>query len=263
MRSSTTEFHRSTTMAAENQRFSLVHGTSAQTVSDNICKNNILIWNEVLVGLPPELFQFTWKAMLQVLPTNYNLAKWNHNMISSMCSLCGVRNQNNKHVLSNCEAALDRYKIRHDAILFLLANWFERVKSSCSTLCVDLDGSTTFQSIGTVFQSEKRPDLVLFDELKGAVLELTICHESRILKSKSYKMQKYSDINSYLNPQFYNHNIKLFSVEISVLGFISDLTEFCHFTNIPDLPNHIKINIINSVISNSYNIYCLKNSKEQ
>ena len=203
---------------------------------------NILIWNKVLDSMPQALFRFTRKAMLQVLPTNSNLAKQTHT-IGSICSLCGAPNQTNKHVLSNCSAALDRYKIRHNNILVLLANWLASVKSSCSTLCVDVDGSTTFRSIDTVFQPAIRPDLVLFDDSKVAVLELTICHESNLLKSRSYKLNKYSDFKLYLNPEFKKHKTELFSIEISVLGFISNITDFCCFTKIPDLPTVSKVKL--------------------
>ena len=111
--------------------------------------------------------------MLQVLPTNSNLAKWNQTT-SSVCSLCSAPNQTNKHVLSNCSAALDRYTIRHNNILLLLAQWIQGTKPSDSTLCVDIDGATAFQPIEQVFLSVIRPDLVLFDASRVAVLELTI-----------------------------------------------------------------------------------------
>ena len=261
--SAAAELHRINMVAAENHLFSLeVQGASTQLISENISKNNILIWNKVLDNLPQALFRFTRKAMQQVLPTNSNLAKWNQTT-SSVCSLYGAPNQTNKHVLSNCSAALDRYTIRHNNILLLLAQWIQGLKSNDSTLCVDIDGATAFQPIDQVFQSVIRPDLVLFDASKVAVLELTICHESNILKSRSYKLNKYSEIKSHLNPKFFSHNIQLYTAEISVLGFISNLSDFCNFTKLPNLPNQIKTNIIKTVITNSFNIYCRRNTKNQ
>ena len=257
------QYHRLTMAAAENHFFSLeVQGASTQLISENISKANILLWSAVLNSLPQTLFRFTRKAMLQVLPTNSNLAKWNHS-IDSACGLCSAPKQTNKHVLSNCSAALDRFKTRHNNILLLLANWIRDSISVDSGLCVDVDGSPVFQTIDRVFQSTIRPDLVIFDAVKVAVLELTICHESNILKSKSYKINKYSDYKLYLNSEFRNHKFELFTLEISVLGFISDLSDFCCFTKLPNLPKHIKSNIINTVITNSFNIYCRRNSKAQ
>ena len=76
-------------------------------------------------------------------------------------------------------------------------------KPSNSTLCVDIDGATTFQPIDQVFQSVIRPDLVLYDASKVCcAVNCTICHESNILKSRSYKVNKYSDIKPHLNPSF-------------------------------------------------------------
>ena len=125
-RSAAAELHGSSMVAAENHLFLLeVTGASTKTVSENICQKNILIWNKVLDSMPQALFRFTRKAMLQVLPIDSNLTKWTHT-IDSTCSLCGATNQTNKHVLSNCSAALDRYKIRHNNILVLLASdWQE------------------------------------------------------------------------------------------------------------------------------------------
>ena len=98
------EYHRLTMVAAENHFFSLeVQGASMQLISENICKANILLWNTALNNLPQALFRFARKAMLQVLPTNSNLAKWNHS-IDSGCGLCSAPRQTNKHVLSNSSA---------------------------------------------------------------------------------------------------------------------------------------------------------------
>ena len=144
-----------------------------------------------------------------------NLARWNISA-NSGCSLCGSSKQTNKHVLANCPAALERFKIRHNNILLSLANWIQGVKSRGSSLCVDVE-SEIFQPIGIVFKdsityrvlSTIRPDIVLFDASTVAVLELTICHETNLLQSRSYKMNKYSNFSHHLNPQFSKHTLKL------------------------------------------------------
>ena len=165
-------------------------------------------------------------------------------------------------MLANYPAALERFKTRHNNTLMTIASWIQGVKSQDSTLCVDID-SDIFNPIDRVFQYTIRPDLVLFDASTVAVLELTICHESNLMSARSYKMNKYANYNQHLNSQFNKHLIKLFTIEVSVLGFISDMTDFCNFSSLPLFPCHIKSNIINSVIKNSFNIYCRRNSKEQ
>ena len=172
------------------------------------------------------------------------------------------RNRRTSTFSSNCSASLERFKIRHNNTLLAIANWIHGVKSQSSTLCVDID-SNIFQPIDKVFQHTIRPDLVLYDASRVAILELTICHESNLLKSRSFKINKYTNYKQHLNPKFVKHLVNLYTVEISVLGFISDLTDFCKFANLPAFPPQIKINIINSVIRNSFNIFCRRNSKEQ
>ena len=257
----TRELNSSFTASAENHFFSLeVQGALTKVIIDNICRKNIILWNTVMNNLPQILFRFTRKALLQVLPTNSNLAKWK-SAANPKCGLCGGPSQTNKHVLANCQAALERFKVRHNNTLLTIANWIHGARPEGSTLCVDID-SNIFQPIDKVFQDTIRPDIVLFDASTVAILELTICHESNLSKSRSYKMNKYANYNHHLNSQFKMHRIKLFTVEVSVLGFISNLAEFCAFSGLPVIPPHIKMNIINTVIRNSFNIYCRRNSKE-
>ena len=162
IREATTALSTTFTAAAEDHFFALeVQGTSTKIISENICRSNITVWNKVMDSLPQILFRFARKALLQVLPTNSNLARWNIST-NSGCSLCGSSKQTNKHVLANCPAALERFKIRHNNILLSLANWIQGVKSRGSSLCVDVE-SEIFQPIGIVFKDSIRPDIVLFD----------------------------------------------------------------------------------------------------
>ena len=127
--------------------------------------------------------------------------------------------QSNKHVLSNCSAALERYTQRHDNVLSILANWIWTVKSDDQEMFVDLP-SDKWDSIDRVFQPTCRPDIVVVEKFKLYVLELTVCHETNLVKSKNYKISKYIDIKSHLQPGFSNYNVQIFTIEISTLGFI-------------------------------------------
>ena len=73
-------------------------------------------------------------------------------------------------------------------------------------------------------------------------------------------MNKYKDINLHLQPKYKKHRLQVFTIEISVLGFISNLNDFCTFFKIPNMPISIETEIIKTVIVNSYNIYCKRNS---
>lgn len=112
------------------------------------------------------------------------------------CPLCAKgRSQTNKHVLSNCDSpiALERYTGRHNKVLLELATWVLRAKAQKQSLFVDLI-NTDFGSIGDIFNSSCRPDLAISDESSVIVLELTVCHETNLEKSKTYKQAKYANI---------------------------------------------------------------------
>ena len=54
--------------------------------------------------------------------------------------------------------------------------------------------------------------------------------------------------------------LRVFTLEITVLGFISDISEFSKFAKLPKLPLTLKHSLISKVIMSSYNIYCSRNS---
>ena len=94
------------------------------------------------------------------------------------------------------------------------------------------------------------------------VTELTVCHESNLLKSKLYKTNKYRDIKNHIKPEYSHFNVELFTIEISVLGFIADCSVFCELLGIGNIPKHVLSSIIRSALASSHNIYYLRNSEE-
>ena len=236
-----------------------LQGVVSKIITENISDANIILWNKITVSLSQSLFLFCRKALLQVLPTESNLHRWKKSE-NPYCRLCN-QIQSNLHVLSNCASipSLERYKTRHDNILKLLSDWIYSSKPSASSLFGDLHDSS-LDPIECVFLPSVRPDLILLDNSKIAGLELTICHEKNILKSRSFKINKYRDINLHLQPKYKKHRLQVFTIEISVLGFISNLNDFCTFFKIPNMPISLKTEIIKTVIVNSYNIYCKRNS---
>ena len=81
-----------------------------------------------------------------------------------------------------------------------------------------------FGPIGEVLvQTCVRPDLILYDGGDNIfVLELSVCHESKLQKTRLYKQNKYVNISQ----KFSIFAVKLYTIEVSVLGFQSDLSEF-------------------------------------
>ena len=143
-------------------------------------------------------------------------------------------------------------------MLKLLADWIMRKKSDQQKLYADVPGD--YNPIDEIFEPSVRPDIVLVDGSKIAFIELTVCHESNLEKSKLFKIEKYAKIREHLNLNYKTLSTKLFTVEISVLGFISDLTEFIKFAKLSKMRKDTIDSIIFQVIKDSFNIYRSRNN---
>ena len=247
------------TKAEVHIRSLVCQGELARCVSENISKSGVEQWSRSLESLPDYLFRFVRKAFQQQLPTASNLKRWNR-IDDPSCALCRKSiPQTNKHVLSNCSAALNRYSDRHNKILVMIADWIRMHKRTNQRLLVDLP-SANFDPIDVAFQSCVRPDIVICDELKILVLELTICHETNFQKSKLFKLSKYENIQTCLQDSFKNIPVLVFSIEISVLGFIADLKTFTNAANLPDMKTSTRSALTLEVLRNSYDIYKQRDS---
>ena len=179
-------------------------------------------WSTCLDYLPEILFRFVRKGFQQQPPTASNLCLWKKFLSDKFC-LCGLR-QTNKHVLSNCESVLPKYKSRHDHALNILAQWISNeIKPGCEFFA-DIP---EYKSPSAIFIS-RRPDIVV--KLANRITDFKHCE---------------------LN----NH-----SIEVTTLGFISDCSSFTCNIGIKLMPNSIKSALFRSVISDSYSIYCSRNS---
>jgi hypothetical protein len=92
------------------------------------------------------------------------------------------------------------------------------------------------------------------------VLELTVCHETNLQKSKLFKLGKYENINTCLQSSFKNIPVQVYSVEVSVLGFLSDLRTFTNAAVLPDMNTSTRSALTLEAIRNSYEIYKQRNS---
>ena len=90
---------------------------------------------------------------------------------------------------------LERYKTRHNNILVLLAGWMKAQMITGYEICVDI-ASPGFSSIDLIFQTSVHPDLIIFNNSSVNVLELTVCHELNLLKSKLNKQNQYKNLKS-------------------------------------------------------------------
>jgi len=226
-------------------------GKSIKIVTENIPIALIKIWYRVNENLPGFLFNFVRKAIQSQLPTKANLMRWNSSP-SNLCTLCNSV-QSNKHVLSNCSnpVALTRYTSRHNKILKIFASWLQSKLNQESSLYVDLPG---FKQTNDLFKSI-RPDLVLKKDKKLLAIELTICHETNLLSSKSFKESKYKNIDKQKTELIKDCNVSLSTCEVTVLGFLQfDSTEIKDFVT-SKLEDSLIMNICSGVIQASFDIY--------
>ena len=126
--------------------------------------------------------------------------------------------------------------------------------------------SLTFRQINGIpligcSRSTCRPDIVVVEKSKLYVLELTVCHETNLVNSKNYKISKYIDIKSHLQPGYSNYDVQIFTIEISTLGFIGDISSFRKVSKFPKFTKIEKDILMKSVLNDSYNIYRMRNTK--
>jgi hypothetical protein len=247
---------------AEEHYHSLgVQGAATRTITDNIPKSSISTWASNLETLQGPLHNFAMKALQQQLPTLANLAKWKR-VTDPFCPLCNQSSpQTNKHVLSNCSSptALSRYTDRHNAVLEAIAEWIHEGKPADQSLHADLP-SSKFLPISDLFEKEVRPDLALANNSSITIVELTVCHETNLLKSKEFKMNKYKNIMKSVRIKFPPPSIHLFTIEVSTLGFVADTSELVKIIKMPKMPKTLQNKIAYIALEKSYSIYCSRNS---
>ena len=229
----------------------VVQGPSISAINSELEKKEIKRWSNFSLSLPDSTFKFLRKALQQQLATAANMQRW-HRTGSNLCSLCQSV-QTNKHVLSNCSfpGSLARYSARHNSILKIIFDYLMSVLPSSFTIYVDLP---TSNPINTIFNT-LRPDLAILSPDKITVLELTVCHETNLSSAKLRKMNKYLNLTQNLNPPFSNHDVKICTLEVSVLGFISDLNPFMKLLQIKKIPSSVLNKITLTAIDHSKNIY--------
>src|SRR6266516_2298415 len=65
-----------------------------------------------------------------------------------------------------------------------------------------------------------RPDLAIVSPTKIVIGELTVCHETNLIKSWDYKLQKYSKLDTAIASDLSRHTVLVNTIEISTLGFV-------------------------------------------
>ena len=191
--------------------------------------------------------------MMSQLPTLHNLKIWNCSA-TNQCPKCG-EDQTNKHVLSNCSShdALALYTDRHNQILEIIAKWIVPQLKACQTLYCDLSvpGAHT---VCDLFNGV-RPDLAVVSSHKIVVGELTVCHETNLIKSRDYKLNKYANIESARASEFRNRPVKVCTIELSTLGLVVAEPDFFKVSGVLPFDHRLIKELATVAISLSKAIY--------
>src|SRR6267154_760871 len=173
---------------------------------------------------------------------------------SDLCPRCGLV-QSNKHVLSNCNCPdmIAMYLDRHNRVFNLIVNWIKPRLSSSAVLYWDL-ALTGVKHISDLFVG-CRPDLAIVNYNRTAVCELTVCHESNLRASRDYKINKYANLASNRSSLVSELPVKVYTIEVSTLGFISAEPNFFTDCALPILNNSILTDIVKTTALASHDIY--------
>src|SRR6266516_248510 len=191
--------------------------------------------------------------MMSQLPTLHNLKIWNCSS-TNQCPRCGG-DQTNRHVLSHCSSrdALVRYTNRHNRILETIAKWIVPQLKSNQTLCCDLSVPGA-RSVCDLF-NRVRPDLAIVSPSKIVVGELTVCHETNLIKSRDYKLQKYSNLEAATASEFSNYPVKVCTIEVSTLGLVVAEPDFFKNSELPPFDHRLLKELATVALSLSKAIY--------
>mgnify|MGYP001794852232 FL=1 len=191
-------------------------------LKDHVSSSMTVRWQNISSKLPKNIFSFCRRGLILALPTNSNLKTWN-TIPSNTCSLCKEKSETQHHILNNCIVAVNqgRYNWRHDSILNTLFHHLSVLLTNGYRIYIDLPG---YNSSSCLFKSY-RPDIVIVKDNTAVVIELTVCFETNLIKSRKYKQDRYKNIKNNIINQ--NMSIKLFCFEVSSIGFISkEVDEF-------------------------------------
>ena len=218
----------------------------------------INMWQSLLKKLPGSIFAFSRKALIFCLPNRSNLFRWKISD-SDECTVC-KKKETQLHILSNCEHYLNRYKWRHDSILWTLLKKIGASAEEDTKLYADCD-EVNFPCTSDLFESQ-RPDIVIVKGTKIWALELTVCFETNTVKSRDYKRNRYKNLKSQIKVEHLEFELVYF--EVTSLGFISKDS----FKDTSSFLSNFEINIERTIfkcmevaLRASFYIFCRRNKE--
>ena len=100
-----------------------------------------------------------------------------------------------------------------------------------------------------------RPDLAIVNSTKILICELTVCHETNLESSRQFKLNKYSNISSAKSSLVKNHLVKVFTIEVTSLGFVAIDQNFLTEASLPRFNKPFLEDVTKTVIMSTHDIY--------
>ena len=100
-----------------------------------------------------------------------------------------------------------------------------------------------------------RPDVAIVNSSRITVCELTVCHETNLLSSRNYKINKYANISAAKSSLVQNHSVNVYTIEVSSLGFVVVDPNFLKECSLAKFSNELLTEIAKSAILASHDIY--------
>ena len=205
---------------------------------------------EEIVRMTDTRLKFLTKSVYDLLPTPSNKNKWFKT--NDNCKLCGGVGTLN-HILTGCNAALGRYKWRHDKVLRELGNHIEERIQVMKEEPIPSNRTIVFLREGEKKETEKprfrnildpardwemridlekrvkipceitvtnmRPDIIVISKSSKQMImvELTVPHEERIEVSGETKRTKYKHIVE--EGKMNGWSVSMWPVEVGCRGF--------------------------------------------
>ena len=101
------------------------------------------------------------------------------------------------------------------------------------------------------------PDLaIIVFPSRIVVGELTVCHETNLLRSRDYKLQKYSNLGAAMAGEFRGRPVLVHTLEVSTLGFVVAEPNFFRNGGISPFAPPLVKEVSRAAILASRLIYC-------
>ena len=234
-------------------------GELARCVSENIPRAAVEQWSRRLESLPDYLFRFARKAFQQQLPTASNLKRWKRieqselstlskngladkqarfiELLGSPQSIFGASPQNPTHY---CDLDIDAQKSRPTPTGWSAFNGIR------------------FDRLGVpVKHSQGHRYMWGIENLSAGTHGLSRNEPAEIQTVQAQQVWEHQHLSA---EKFQNISVQVYSVEVSVLGFISKLKTFTNAAVLPDMNTSTRSALTLEAIKNSYEIYKQRNS---